>query len=123
MCVSDVDNAAGRIECCNAIDFPQRRGPIIATLLDTHPLAAFRENPAELIDQLKATHRAITLTIDGKPEVILLHPAEYQRLLDLAALANEDEALRQGLEDIAAGRTRPAREVFDELRKEYGIPR
>jgi predicted transcriptional regulator len=33
----------------------------------------------------------------------------------------EEERLRQGLEDIAEGRTRSAREVFAELREEYGI--
>lgn len=94
---------------------------MIATSQDTHPLTTFRDNSAELIDQLKTTRRAITLTIDGKPEVILQNPTEYQRLLNLAALVNPEEGLRQGLEDIAAGRTRPARQVFAELRKEYGI--
>jgi predicted transcriptional regulator len=44
----------------------------------------------------------------------------YQRLLHLA---EEDEAIRQGLEDIAEGRTRPLDEVFDEMRAKYAIPR
>lgn len=34
-----------------------------------------------------------------------------------------EEGLRQGLEDIAEGRTRPAREVFAELRAEHRVPR
>jgi PHD/YefM family antitoxin component YafN of YafNO toxin-antitoxin module len=96
---------------------------MIATSQDTHPLSAFRDDSTELIDQLKATHRPITLTIDGKPEVILQDPADYQRLLDLAAAADANEGIRQGLADVAAGRTRPAREVFDEFRKKHGIPR
>jgi predicted transcriptional regulator len=44
----------------------------------------------------------------------------YRRLLHLA---EEDEAIRQGLEDIAEGRTRPLDEVFDEMRAKYAIPR
>jgi len=32
-------------------------------------------------------------------------------------------ALREGFEDITAGRTRPAEEVFEELRVKYGLPR
>jgi len=32
-----------------------------------------------------------------------------------------EEGLRQGLEDIAEGRTRLARQVFAELREQYGI--
>lgn len=95
--------------------------------LDTAPdvqlLSSFREDPTELLQQLNQTCRAITLTVDGQPKAILLHPAEYQRLLDLAAEASADEGIRQGLADIAAGRTRPAREVFDELRERYRIPR
>lgn len=32
-----------------------------------------------------------------------------------------EEALRQGLEDIAAGRTRPASEVFAEFREQHEL--
>jgi hypothetical protein len=47
----------------------------------------------------------------------------YQRLLDIAASADEDEAIRQGLEDVKKGRTRPATEFFEEFRRKHGIPR
>lgn len=93
------------------------------TTRDVRSLAAFRDNPAELIELLKTTHRPITLTVDGQPEVVIQEAAAYQRLLDLAAQADPEEGLRQGLEDIAEGRTRPAREVFDEMREKYAIPR
>ena len=46
-----------------------------------------------------------------------------QRLLDLAAQADESEGIRQGLEDIKHGRTRPAREVLEAFRSSRGIPR
>ncbi len=45
-----------------------------------------------------------------------------QRILDLAALTDPQEGIRQGLDDLAQGRTRPAREVFDEFRQKYQIP-
>jgi PHD/YefM family antitoxin component YafN of YafNO toxin-antitoxin module len=94
---------------------------MIETIPDTHSLAVFGDDPAKILQQLKATHRSITLTVDGKPAAILQDPAEYQRLLDLAAMADVEEDLRQSLEDVAQGRTQPAREVFAELREEYGI--
>lgn len=47
----------------------------------------------------------------------------YQRLLDLIDEAETREGVRRGREDVASGRTRPAREVFDELRAKYRIPR
>ena len=90
---------------------------------DIQPLTTFRNNSAEFIQQLKQTKRPIILTVNGKPEAVLQDPAEYQRLLNIAAAADAEEGLRQGLADIAAGRTRPAREVFSELREEYGIRR
>ena len=34
-----------------------------------------------------------------------------------------DESVRRGLEDVKAGRVRPADEVFDELRRELAKPR
>jgi hypothetical protein len=61
--------------------------------------------------------------VDGKAAAIVQDPEAYQRLLDLAAEASAMEGIRQGLEDLKNGRTRPALDVFDELRAEYGIPR
>jgi hypothetical protein len=63
------------------------------------------------------------LTVNGKAEAVVQDAEAYQRLLDIAARADVYEAIRQGLDDIARGRTRPAREVFNELRRLYGIPR
>jgi hypothetical protein len=48
---------------------------------------------------------------------------DYQRLLDIAASANAEESICQGLDDVAHGRTRPAKMVFDQLRQTHGIPR
>jgi len=90
---------------------------------DIQPLTTFRNNSVEFLKQLKQTKRPIILTVNGKPEAVLQDPAEYQRLRNLAAAASAEEGIRQGLEDLAAGRTRPAREVFDELRAKYRIPR
>jgi predicted transcriptional regulator len=44
-------------------------------------------------------------------------------MLDLLEAADVREAIRQGLEDVAAGRTRPAEEFFQEMRRKYAIPR
>jgi prevent-host-death family protein len=93
------------------------------TTPDVQPLASFRDNPTELIRQLKATGRPIALTVDGKPEVVLQDPAEYEHMLDLLEAADVRDAIRIGLEDVEAGRVRPAEEFFEEMRQKYGIPR
>ena len=41
--------------------------------------------------------------------------------LDIAARADAEESIRQGLDDVSQGRTRPAREVFDKIRRKHGI--
>ena len=56
-------------------------------------------------------------------EALVQDAESYQRLLDVAARADVHEAIRQGLEGVAQCRTRPAREVFAEIRHEHGIRR
>jgi prevent-host-death family protein len=90
---------------------------------DIQAITAFRRNPGRFMKQLKKTKRPIVLTINGKAEAVVQDARAYQEILDLAAEARAAEGIRQGLEDVKRGRTRPAREVFDEIRAEYGIPR
>jgi PHD/YefM family antitoxin component YafN of YafNO toxin-antitoxin module len=90
---------------------------------DIQPLTYFRRRSAEAVRQLKASRRPMVLTINGKAELVVQDAVSYQRLLDIAAQADAGEGIRQGLEDIAQGRTRPSREVFDEIREGYDIPR
>jgi hypothetical protein len=59
---------------------------------------------AETYGQHRACERALVLTVNGKAATLVQDAEAYQELLDLAA-----EGIRQGLEDVANGRTRPAR--------------
>jgi prevent-host-death family protein len=90
---------------------------------DIQAMTTFRRNPGQFMKRLKKTKRPIILTINGKAEAVVQDARAYQELLDLLAEARAEEGIRQGLEDVRKGRTRPAREVFDEIRAEYGIPR
>lgn len=88
---------------------------------DIQSMTAFRRKPAQFVKRLKTTKRPVVLTINGKAEAVIQDTESYQRLLDIAAQSNVYEAIRQGIEDISHGRTRPAREVFLEMRRKYGI--
>jgi prevent-host-death family protein len=90
---------------------------------DIQSLTTFRRQSGDFMKQLKKTKRPVVLTVNGKAAAIVQDAEAYQRLLDIAASADEDEAIRQGLDDVAHGRTRPAREVFDEIRRKHDIPR
>jgi len=90
---------------------------------DIQPMTTFRRNPGEFMRRLKKTKRPIVLTVNGKAEAVVQDAESYQRLLDIAAQADPAEGIRQGLEDLRKGRTRPARDVFDKIRAEHDIPR
>jgi prevent-host-death family protein len=90
---------------------------------DIQSLTTFRRRSGDFLKQLKKSKRPVVLTVKGKAAAIVQDAEAYQRLLDLAAKADAEEGIRQGLDDVAQGRTRPAREVFDEIRRKHGIPR
>ena len=90
---------------------------------DIQPMTTFRNHSAEFMAHLKQTKRPLILTVNGKAAAVVQDAEAYQHLLDLAAEASAAEGIRQGMEDLARGRTRPAREVLDEIRDEHEIPR
>jgi prevent-host-death family protein len=90
---------------------------------DIQSLTTFRRNSGEFIRRLRKSKRPLVLTVRGKAQAIVQDAEAYQRLLDTAARADVYEAIRQGLDDVAHGRTRAAREIFSDLRRRHGIPR
>ena len=54
------------------------------------------------------------------PEVVVQAAGAYQDLLDRVETI---EAVQRGFADVKARRTKPARDVFNRLRRKHGIPR
>jgi len=90
---------------------------------DIQSLTTFRRQSGDFMKQLKKSKRPVVLTVNGKAAAVVQDAEAYQRLLDIAASADEEEAIRQGLEDVKAGRTRPAREFFAEFEAKHDIRR
>ena len=90
---------------------------------DIQSLTTFRRASGNFMKQLKKTKRPVVLTVNGKAAAVVQDAEAYQRLLDIAARADAEEGIRQGLDDVAHGRTRPAKEFFDEFEAKHGIPR
>lgn len=90
---------------------------------DIQSLTTFRRRSGDFMKQLKRTKRPVVLTVKGKAAAVVQDAEAYQRLLDIAADADVCEAIRQGLDDVANRRTRPARDVFGAVRQKHGIPR
>ncbi|MGI8960791.1 MAG: type II toxin-antitoxin system Phd/YefM family antitoxin [Bryobacteraceae bacterium] len=90
---------------------------------DIQSLTTFRRRSGEFIKQLKKSRRPVVLTVKGKAAAVVQDAEAYQRLLDIAATADAEEGIRQGLEDAKKGKIRPAREFFSEFEAGHGISR
>jgi prevent-host-death family protein len=90
---------------------------------DIQSLTTFRRRSGDFIKQLKKSKRPVVLTVKGRAAAVVQDAESYQRLLDLAARAEAEEGIRQGLEDARKGRTRPAEEFFAEFEDRHGLSR
>ena len=90
-------------------------------LNDIHSLTDFQRNAREHIERLKQTGRPEVLTVNGAAEIVVQDAASYQKLLDALDRAEAIEGIRRGLEDMEAGRGRPAKEFFEGLREKHNI--
>ena len=76
-------------------------------------LTNFKRQTAHYLQQLHESGDPLVLTVNGKAEVVVQDAAAYQRLLELAAQAERDAtiaALKEGMEDVKAGRVKRARD-------------
>jgi prevent-host-death family protein len=90
---------------------------------DIQAMTTFRRNPAKFMKHLKKTKKPLILTINGKAEAVVQDAEAYQRLLDIAAQADTQEGIGQGMEDLKKGRVRPARQALEMFRRNHAVPR
>lgn len=88
-------------------------------------LTNFKRQTAEYLERLRQSGEPVVLTVNGKAQVVVQDAAAYQKLVEAAAQAERNEtiaAIREGLADVEAGRTKPARQALKALARKYGIP-
>ena len=90
---------------------------------DIQSLTTFRRRSGDFLKQLRKSKRPVVLTVKGKAAAVVQDAEAYQKLLDIAALADADEGVRQGLEDVKKGRVRPVLEFFKEFEAKHGLRR
>ena len=87
-------------------------------------LTNFKRQTADYLTRLHRTGEPVVLTVNGKAEVVVQDAGAYQKLLEAAAKADREEtiaAIREGLADMKAGRSKPARAALRTLARKYGI--
>ncbi len=88
---------------------------------DIHSLSSFKRNTLEFIEQMKQTGKPVVLTVNGKAELVVQDAQSYQKLLDSLERLETIAGIKQGLEDVEAGRTISLNEFELQMRKKYGI--
>lgn len=86
-------------------------------LTDIHSLTDFLRNHKEHIERLKLAGRPEVLTVNGKAEIVVQDADSYQRLLDAVEHASAVAGIKRGLADVKAGRTKPAKQFVEKIKK------
>ena len=87
----------------------------------SHSLADFQQNAREHVDRLKQSGQPEVLTVDGLAAVVVQSAQAYQQLREDAEAARALRVIRQGIEDVKAGRVQPAKSFLQELANQHGI--
>jgi PHD/YefM family antitoxin component YafN of YafNO toxin-antitoxin module len=90
--------------------------------MDFQSLSDFSQNSMTYVEQLKVSGTPLVLTVDGRPEVVVLEAGRYRQLLEMAERAEAIDGIRRGLDSFVRGEGRLASEAFTELRLKHGIP-
>lgn len=87
---------------------------------DIKSLSEFKKKTREVFQQLHRTGRPVIVTVNGRPDVVLLDAAVFEKKLKALNLA---ELISKGEADIKAGRIRSARAFLKTLKHGKKIPR
>jgi len=90
---------------------------------DIRSLSDFKRNTSELLKRMEESGQPMVLTINGKAKLVVQDAASYQKLTESIDYSEAVKGIRRGLDDVADGRTKPARQAFAAIRKKHAIPR
>jgi prevent-host-death family protein len=90
----------------------------ISVTEDIRSVSELKRDTKKIFRHVHETGRPVVVTVNGKPGVVLLDAAVYEKRL---AEVNLARLLAEGEADIRAGRVRPAREVIKDIRRRAGV--
>ena len=93
----------------------------MADITNSFSLTDFQRNAKGFIKGLKKSKKPLLLTVNGKVEAVLIDPKRFQKMETQIEKEKFIAALTVGLNDIDRGRTRPAEQIFDEIKRKYGF--
>ena len=87
---------------------------------DVKTVSEVKQNLRAVLSQVKDTGRPVVVTVNGKPDAVLIDVETYERKLKSLNLVG---LLAEGEGDIRQGRTRTASTFLKELKRAKKIPR
>ncbi|MBI3272450.1 MAG: type II toxin-antitoxin system Phd/YefM family antitoxin [Planctomycetes bacterium] len=87
---------------------------------DVKTVSELKRNLRAVFLQIHQTGRPVVVTVNGKPDMVLLDAALFERKLRTVNLA---ALLAVGEEDVRCRRTKSARSVFEDLRRGRKVSR
>lgn len=87
---------------------------------DVKTVSELKAHLRAVFDQLHRTGRPVVVTVNGKPDVVLMDAGLFERALKAVNLA---ALLAPAEEDVRRKRTRPARAVLREIRRGRAVSR
>ena len=90
----------------------------ISVLEDIKSVSELKRKTNEIFRQMHQTGRPIIVTVNGKPDAVLMNVETFEKKLKALNLAN---LLAEAKTDLEKGRVRPAREFMKEFADEQKI--
>jgi prevent-host-death family protein len=86
-----------------------------------NPITDFVRNYKSYVSRIKKTGQPEVLTVNGKPECVLIDAKSYQEMADAAEEARFIKAVNEGIESMNSGAGQPARGALGEIRSELDL--
>lgn len=86
-------------------------------MIKTIPVSEARQTLPLLVSRMRKLMNRVIITRNGKPEAVLMGLEEYESWVETLELVSTPEAvagIREGLAELAAGRSKSFEEVFGE---------
>lgn len=85
-------------------------------------IANFANNPAPILEKLRRSSEPMLLVQDGAGDIVVQDATSYQHMLDKMDQLESLAAIKESLQDMAAGRTWPMREALAQLATKHHLP-
>lgn len=86
----------------------------MASLKNIKPISYIKANAAKVLDSVNESRTPYIVTQNGEARGVILDVDSYQKMQDAFALLR---LMQISERDVQAGRAKPAKQVFQELRK------